>query len=306
MIVSKGEINMYDIIIIGAGPAGLNSALYASRAGLKALVLEKMFAGGQAATTFEVDNYIGVEKTDGATLAMQMEKQAKSFGAEIKYEDVLEIDVDNKRVKTAKNEYKTKAIILAMGANSRKLGIENEERLRGRGVSYCATCDGNFFKGKTVCVAGGGDTALEDAIYLSALCKKVYLIHRRNEFRAVKSLCDRVNENSIVEKIMESEVVKIHGDDVVNGITIKNSKTNEETKIDADALFIAIGNIPNTELVKGKVKLDDFGYIITDENMKTDKDGIFAAGDIRKKILRQIITAASDGAIAANSAIGEI
>ncbi len=297
---------MYDVIIIGAGPAGLNSALYASRAGLKALVLEKMFAGGQAATTYEVDNYIGIEKTDGATLAMNMEKQAKMFGAEVKYEDVLEIDTVQKRVKTAKNEYKAKAIILAMGANSRRLGIENEDRLRGRGVSYCATCDGNFFKGKTACVVGGGDVALEDAIYLSALCKKVYLIHRRNEFRAVKSLCDKVYANSIVELIMDSEVIKIHGNEVVEGITVKNVKTNEETKIDTDALFVAIGNVPNTDVVKGKVELDKSGYIITDENMKTDKDGIFAAGDIRQKSLRQIITAAADGAIAANSAIGSI
>lgn len=294
---------MYDVIIIGAGPAGLNSALYSSRAGLKTLVLEKTFVGGQAATTYEVDNYIGVEKCDGATLAMKMEAQAKSFGAEIKYEDVLDINIEEKRIKTGKNEYKAKAIILAMGANPRTLGLENESRLRGRGVSYCATCDGNFFKNKTACVVGGGDTALEDALYLSALCKKVYLIHRRDKFRAVNHLCEKVGKNSKIELIMDSTVEKINGEDLMESIIVKNVKTNEETKIETDALFVAIGTKPNSEIVKGKIDMDNGGYIITDENMQTSKEGIFAAGDIRQKVLRQIITAASDGAIAANSVV---
>lgn len=297
---------MYDIIIIGAGPAGLNAALYASRAGKKTLVLEKTFAGGQAATTYEVDNYIGVEKCDGATLAMKMASQATSFGAEIKYEDVLDINIEEKRIKTQKNEYKSKAIILSMGANPKKLGLENEDKLRGRGVSYCATCDGNFFKEKIACVVGGGDTALEDAIYLSALCKKVYLIHRRNSFRAVSLLINKVEENSKIECIFDSTVEKINGDNIMESIVVKNVKTNEETKIDTNALFVAIGTSPNTDIVKDKITLDENGYIITDENMKTSADGVFAAGDIRQKTLRQIITAASDGAVAANSAVTDI
>jgi len=297
---------MYDIIIIGAGPAGLNAALYASRAGKKTLVLEKTFAGGQAATTYEVDNYIGVEKCDGAALAMKMASQATSLGAKIKYEDVLDINIEEKRIKTQKNEYKSKAIILSMGANPKKLGLENEDKLRGRGVSYCATCDGNFFKEKIACVVGGGDTALEDAIYLSALCKKVYLIHRRNSFRAVSLLINKVEENSKIECIFDSTVEKINGDNIMESIVVKNVKTNEETKIDTNALFVAIGTSPNTDIVKDKITLDENGYIITDENMKTSADGVFAAGDIRQKTLRQIITAASDGAVAANSAVTDI
>lgn len=297
---------MYDIIIIGAGPAGLNAALYASRAGKKTLVLEKTFAGGQAATTYEVDNYIGVDKTDGATLSMKMLSHALLFGAEIKYEDVLDINIEEKRIKTAKNEYKAKAIILSMGANPKKLGLENEDKFRGRGVSYCATCDGNFFKDKTVCVVGGGDTALEDAIYLSALCKKVYLIHRRNSFRAVSFLINKVEQNSKIECIFDSTVEKINGDNVLESIIIKNVVTNEETKLDTNALFVAIGTLPNTDIVKDKINLNENGYIITDSNMKTNTDGIYAAGDIREKSLRQIITAASDGAVAANSAVTDI
>ena len=297
---------MYDIIIIGAGPAGLNAALYASRAGKKTLVLEKTFAGGQAATTYEVDNYIGVDKCDGATLSMKMLSHATLFGAEIKYEDVLDINIEEKRIKTTKNEYKAKAIILSMGANPRKIGLENEDKLRGRGVSYCATCDGNFFKDKTACVVGGGDTALEDAIYLSALCKKVYLIHRRNSFRAVSFLINKVAENSKIECIFDSTVEKINGDSHLESIVIKNVNTDEETLIDTNALFVAIGTLPNTDIVKNKINLDENGYILTDNNMKTNKDGIYAAGDIIKKPLRQIITAASDGAVAANSAVSDI
>lgn len=299
-------MEQYDVIIIGAGPAGLNAALYSARAGLKTLILEKMFAGGQAATTSEVDNFIGTGKIGGAELCMRMEKQAKSFGAEIKYEDVTSLDSAKKEVSTKKNTYGAKAIILAMGASPRKLGIDGEEKYRGRGVSYCATCDGGFFKDKTACVIGGGDTAAEDALYLSNICKKVYIIHRRDKFRAAASITEKLYKNEKIEIVLNTVPEKISGGGTVENLTVKNVKTGEKTDILTDAVFVAVGNIPSSSLAVGTLKTDENGYIIVDKNMRTSEKNIYAAGDVCQKTLRQIITACADGAVAATSAAGDI
>ena len=293
---------MKDVIIVGGGPAGLNAALYASRAGLDTLLIEKMFVGGQAATTAFVDNYIGVGTgIGGPDLVMKMESQANAFGALFTYEDVLELDLDGdiKTVKTKKNEYKAKAVILAMGATPRKLGANGEERFTGRGVSYCATCDGAFYKGKDVCVIGGGDTAAEDAIFLSNLCNKVYLIHRRDSLRASKVLQDAVFSKENIEILWNTQISEINGDNTVTSITTTGDISKN---IDVNGVFVAVGTVPSSELVYGKVELNENRYIITDEKMRTNVEGVFAAGDIVEKPLRQIITAASDGAIAAYSA----
>lgn len=293
---------MKDIIIVGGGPAGLNAALYASRAGLDTLLIEKMFVGGQAATTAFVDNYIGVGTgIGGSDLVMKMESQAKAFGAQFTYEDVLELDLngDVKTIKTKKNEYKAKAVILAMGATPRKLGANGEERFTGRGVSYCATCDGAFYKGKYVCVIGGGDTAAEDAIFLSNLCNKVYLIHRRDSLRASKALQDAVFSKKNIEILWNTQVKEINGDDTVTSVNVTGDTSKN---IDINGVFVAVGIVPSSELVYGKLELNENKYIVADEKMRTNIDGVFAAGDIVEKPLRQIITAASDGAIAAYSA----
>ncbi|MGE4282376.1 MAG: thioredoxin-disulfide reductase [Clostridia bacterium] len=292
---------MYDIIIIGGGAAGLTAGLYAGRGGLKALLIEKMFVGGQAATTYEVDNYPGFnEGISGPDLAMKMEAHAKKFGIEIVYEDVIDIDVESikKLVKTNKNVYQAKALVLAMGANPKELGIEKERRLRGAGVSYCATCDGAFYRDKTVAVVGGGDTAVEDALFLARFCPKVYLIHRRDSLRAAKVLQDAAAENDKIEFVWDSTIEKILGEEQVEGIVVKNLKTNKIENLNIEGLFVAIGVVPNSELIKEKVETNGAGYIITDETMQTNKFGVFAAGDIREKLLRQIVTAAADGAIA--------
>lgn len=296
----------YDVVIIGAGPAGLNAALYSARAGLKTLVLERLFAGGQAATTSEVDNFIGTGKIGGAALCMQMEKQAKSFGAEVKYEDVLSLDTSEKKIVTKKNTYLARAVIIATGASPRKIGIDGEEKFRGRGVSYCATCDGGFFKDKTVCVIGGGDTAAEDALYLSNICKKVYVIHRRDKFRAAAKNVEKLYNNSKIEIVLNTVAEKINGGDFVNSVSVKNVASGEKREISTDAVFVAAGNIPSNALFKGTIKTDENGYIIVDKNMRTDKENIYAAGDVCQKPLRQIITACADGAVAASSAAEDI
>lgn len=295
---------MYDVIIIGGGAAGLTAGLYAGRGGLKSLIIEKVFVGGQASTTFEIDNYPGFEEgISGPELAMKMEKQAKRFGVEIINEEVVDIDVEGviKTIKTTKNAYRTRAIILAMGARPKQLGLENENKLRGAGISYCATCDGAFYRDKDVAVVGGGNTAVEDALFLSRFCKKVYLIHRRDSLRATKVLQEAALNNDKIEFIWNSTVEKINGEDGLDGITVKNIKTAEKMELSISGMFIAIGYEPNTSLVKGKVEITDSGYIITDETLQTNIFGVYAAGDIREKSLRQVITAAADGAVAAYS-----
>lgn len=296
---------MKDLIIVGGGIAGLTAGIYAQRGGLDSILFEKMFSGGQAATTYLIENYPGfVEPISGPEFADRLEKHAKKFGLPIFYDEVVELNLDKKIKKVVTNEksYEAKTVILAMGGQPRTLGIPNEERFRGKGISYCATCDGFFYEGKEVAVVGGGDTALSDAIYLSRYAKKVYLIHRRNEFRGSKTLQDRVFEKDNIEVIWNGIVTDILADDKVKGIIVQDVLSKEETRLEVDGLFVAIGIVPNNELVQGKVEMTESGFIISDENMRTSEDGVFVAGDLRQKPLRQLITAAADGALAATSA----
>ena len=301
---------MYDIIIIGAGAAGLSAAIYACRGGMKTLVLEAVTFGGQINYTYDVDNYPGFyNNPKGQELSENFFKHAQKFGAEISTEKVREIldhDKEIKIVKTRKNEYKTKAIIFATGANPRKLGVEGEDLYSGLGVSYCATCDGAFFKGQTTVVVGGGNTAFEDALYLSRFSSKVFLIHRNEKFRASKNLVDKVFANEKIMVIKNTVVSAIHGKNVVDSITLKNVLTGKTESLETSAVFVAIGRIPETELSGKYVHLTNSGFIMTDREMNTNVRGIFAAGDVRDTPLRQIVTAASDGAIAAVSAINYI
>ena len=289
---------MYDIVIIGAGPAGLTAAIYARRGGKKTLVLEGKTYGGQIINTLDIENYPAEPKISGLELAKKMYIQAKDLGAEIEYEKVTEI-VDNgetKLVKTEEGEYETKAVIIATGTDYRKLGLENEEKLTGRGVSYCATCDGALFKDKEVAVAGGGNGALYEALYLAGIVSKVYLIHRREELRGDEILVKKLEEKGNVEFILGSNVTKINGEEKLKSIEINNERT-----IEVSCLFIAIGREPKNDFISAKK--DENGYIEASEDCKTSIDGIFVAGDARTKSTRQIVTATSDGAIAATAAI---
>ena len=292
----------FDVIIIGAGPGGLSCALYCARANLKTLILEGSGVGGQINYTYEVDNYLGFYGS-GPELSEKMRSQVEKFDVTFLSEKVREIsgwDREIKPVKTRRNEYRAKAVVIATGANPRLLGVDGEERLKGAGVSYCATCDGAFFKDKTVMVVGGGDVALEDAVYLSKFCRAVYLVHRREVFRANATLLEKV-KNSAKILVKTNEVVeKIQGDSTVKSVVLKHTLSGKMSVVDTDAVFIAIGRNPETSLVGDFLKLDNGGYIVTDENMRTSVDGIYAIGDVRNTPLRQIITAAADGAIAAN------
>jgi thioredoxin reductase (NADPH) len=296
---------MYDVIIIGGGPAGLTAALYSSRAGLNTLMIEKKFSGGQMAITSQMENYPGFEEPiSGAELSSRMEKQAKRFGVNIINEEVIDLTLNTivKIVKTKSCTYQSKTIILCMGAYPRLLGIPGETRLTGSGVSYCATCDGAFFRNMAVAVVGGGDTAAEDALYLSRFCSKIYLIHRRDTLRASKVLQDALVANDKIEFVWNSAVEDIYGKFEVDGVRVRNIITEQVQNIEVHGVFIAVGNIPGSDLVEGKVELNRWSYIVTDENMQTNLLGVYAAGDIRDKPLRQIITAAADGATAAYSA----
>lgn len=293
---------MYDVIIIGGGPAGFSSALYASRGKLNTLLIEREFSGGQMATTNEMENYPGFEDPiSGPDLARRMENQAKRFGTKVVNEGVIDVELNQiiKTVKTRESIYQSKTVILCMGAYPRELGVPNEKELRGSGVSFCATCDGAFFKGMEVAVVGGGNTAAQDALFLTRFCNRVLLIHRRDNLKATKVIQDAVLSNKKIELIWNSTVKEIIGGSKVTGIRIKNVKTGEEKQVAINGVFVAIGNIPNTGLVKSKIETNEAGYIITDDNMQTNIFGVYAAGDIREKPLRQVITAASDGAVAA-------
>jgi thioredoxin reductase (NADPH) len=299
------ENKIYDVIIIGAGPAGMGAAIYAKRAGLECVVLDQSpISGGQVLTTYEVDNYLGLPGLSGGDLSDKFREHADKLGVEFITANVVKIDneSDNKIVTTDEGEFIAKTIVLATGANHSKLGISGENELAGVGVSYCATCDGAFFRKRTVAVVGGGDVAVEDAIFLAGLCAKVYLIHRRDELRAAASLQNKLMSMDNVEIIWDSEVTQICGKDIVEKIEIKNKKTNDIKSLEVNGIFIAVGVVPNTELLKGIAKMDDKGYIIADETCTTSVPGIYAAGDIRKKPMRQIITAVADGANAINSA----
>lgn len=293
---------MHDVIIVGGGPAGFTAALYSSRGMLDTFLIEKLVSGGQMATTYMMENYPGFEEPiSGPDLALRMEGQARKFGTKVINDDVVELKLDGKikTVRTTKQVCESKVVILCMGASPKELGLPKERQFRGAGVSFCATCDGAFYKGKTVAVIGGGDTAAEDAIFLTRFCDKVYMIHRRDSLRAIKLLQEEIKSNPKIEIILDTVVEEIVGNFEVEGIKTRNLKTNETKFIKLDGIFVAIGSSPNTELVRGMVDLDENGYIITDENMATNIPGVFAAGDIRHKTLRQVITAASDGAIAA-------
>lgn len=298
------EDNILDVIIIGSGPAGLCAAIYAKRAQLDMLVLEKDFSGGgQMVKTYEVDNYPGLPGMSGFDMAEAFRKHADKLEAAFSRENVKKIlpEGNLKRVVTNKKEYLTRSVVLAGGARHRQLGIPGEEELSGMGVSYCATCDGAFFKDGTAAVIGGGDVAVEDAVFLSRICKKVFLIHRRDELRAAKILQERLMELDNVEILWEYVPLEIKGSDKVEALLIKNVKTEEEKTLSVDGVFIAVGILPNTEEFQELVEVNDAGYIIAGEDCASSVPGIFAAGDIRTKQLRQIITAAADGANAIES-----
>ena len=298
---------IYDLIIIGGGPCGLSAGVYAGRSGLDTLLIEEYACGGQILNTYEIKNYPGFENISGPELAEKMQKQAESLGVNFKYERVIDLQLngDIKSVTTQKNQYFAKTIILSLGAKPRKLGLESEEEFTGKGVSYCAICDGNFFKGKRVAVVGGGNSAIEDVPYLTNLASKTYLINRSKKFRAQEILVDKVKEleqNGKIEIFEDCVVTELLGENNLKKIVIKNTKTQVQKTLDIDGLFVEIGRIPNTELLRDKIELDENGYIVTDQNLMTNISGVFAGGDVIKKELRQIVTASSDGAICATNA----
>lgn len=297
--------NIYDLAILGAGPAGICAAIYATRAKLNTIWLDKKFVqGGQIVDTYEVDNYPGLPGITGLDLGEAMAGHAAKLGMKPQREPVRSIETEHgiKVIRTKKNEYRARAVIIACGATHRHLGIPGEEELSGMGVSYCATCDAAFFQDRTVVVVGGGNVAVEDAILLSRTCKKVYLVHRRDELRAEKILQESLFACKNVELIWDSIPLSIEGTDKVEALKIRNKKTQEESFIETDGVFIAVGIVPGTEKFKDLVKLDEAGYIVAGEDGITSEPGIFAAGDIRTKNLRQVVTAVADGANAVASA----
>ncbi|MBQ8914973.1 MAG: thioredoxin-disulfide reductase [Clostridia bacterium] len=295
---------VYDVLIIGGGPAGYTAALYSARAGLSTLTVEKMSPGGQMTLTGDIENYPGFDEgVDGYTLGMKMQAGAEKFGAETVYGEVTEVDLSEKikRTKTTDGEYFSKTVIIATGAVARPLGLPDEEALTGRGVHYCAHCDGRFYRDKTVMVVGGGNSAAADALYLSRLCKKVYLVHRRDTLRAERVYHAPLMSAENVEFIWNSTAVGLISEKRVAGVRVRDLKTDTETEISVDGLFVSIGRKPETSLFKEQLALEG-GYIVAGEDTKTSIPGVFAAGDVRTKTLRQIITAAADGAVAATEA----
>lgn len=292
--------DIYDLAILGGGPAGITAAIYASRGRLNTIWIDKNFVpGGQITATYEVDNYPGMPGISGMDLGEAFGEHARKLGLEPKREKILSLENisgDIKTIYTKKNEYQARTIILAFGAEHRKLDIPGEDDLGGLGVSYCATCDGAFYKDRTAVVVGGGNAAAEDAVFLSGLCKKVYLVHRRDELRADKAIQEKVFGCENIEMVWESIPLEILGQDEVTGIKIRNVKTGEERELDTDGVFIAVGIVPNTTLVEDQLELDENGYICAGEEGITSAAGVFAAGDIRTKALRQVVTAVSDGA----------
>lgn len=299
---------MYDIVIIGAGPAGLSAAIYGQRAGKKTLLLDEKGFGGQILNTPEVENYPGIKKVSGFELASTLYEQATGQGAEIAYEKAVAIEDggSTKIVRTETNTYEAKAVIIATGAKNRPLGLASEAKFTGSGVSYCATCDGAFFRGKTVAVIGGGNTALEDAEVLSALAEKVYLVHRRDTFRGEQAGVKRLLAKDNVEFVLDSVPSDILGDMTVSGLKIKNVKTEEEQTLEVQGVFVAIGQMPDNEAFADAVDLDPSGYVDAGEDCLTKTPGVFTAGDCRTKKVRQLATAAADGAAAALAAAGYI
>lgn len=292
---------MYDVVIVGGGPAGLAAGIYAARARLKTVILERLLPGGQVAVTDFIENYPGYpEGVSGPALVAKMQEQAEKFGCEIKSEEVVTIDVKEKKVTTHANNYSWKALIIATGADPRNLKVPGEDKLTGRGISFCATCDGALFSGRRVAVVGGGDSAVKEAMFLTKFASEVFIIHRRRELRAEKIIQEKVFENPNIEFIWDSVVTEIVGENRVQGVKLKNVRTGEESDLATDGVFIYIGRVPNTSFFEGEK--DEKGYIITDENMCTSVKGVFAAGDCRKKEHRQVATAVGDGAAAAMAA----
>ncbi len=295
---------MTDIIIIGAGTAGLTAAIYARRAGLSCTVFEKYSPGGQIVNSPSIENYPGMYGVSGYDYSMALLEQAQKLGTELEFSEVLSTCLSDKtkKVITASGEFEAKAVIIANGAEKRKIGCKGEEEFAGRGVSYCSTCDGAFFKGKTVAVVGGGESAFEDAEYLSQICDKVYLIHRRDSFSAAKSAVDSVLKKKNVTMLTNSVVEEIKGDSAVSSVVIKNRANKSTVEIPLSAVFVAIGLVPSNGMFESVLKLDSYGYIDSGENCLTDCPGVFVAGDTRTKALRQLVTAAADGATAATAA----
>lgn len=291
---------IYDVVIIGGGPSGYSAALYCARSGMSVLVLEKLSPGGQMATTGQVDNYPGFEDgIDGFELGEKMKKGADRFGAETAFDEVIRVDLkaEPKKITTTGGEILTKTVVIATGASPRELGLPEEKKLRGRGVAYCAVCDGMRYKDKTVVVSGGGNSAAEDALFLAKICKKVYLVHRRDALRA-SMVYQNALKDSPVEFLWNSRIEEILHEKKVTGVRLADVKTGEEREIACDGVFVAIGRVPDTAVFEGQVERNEQGYIIADETTRTNVPGVFAVGDVRTKPLRQIVTAASDGAVA--------
>ncbi len=296
---------MYDIIVVGAGPAGMTAAIYTRRASKTVLVLEALSYGGQILNTPDIENYPVEAHISGFDFSTKLYEQTKALGAEFKFEKVVGIREENglKVVETPKNRYEAKAVILATGSENRKLGIEGEDKLTGRGISYCATCDGNFFRKKTVAVAGGGNTALEDALYLSDLAEKVYIIHRRDSFRGEDVYVERLKEKANVEFVYNANVTRLIAEKRLKAIEVTDKLDGSIRTIELDGLFVAIGRVPENQNFADLVKLDDSGYVMAGEDCHTSCEGIFVAGDNRTKALRQLVTATADGAMAATEAV---
>ena len=297
--------HVYDLVIIGGGPAGYTSALYAARAGLDSVLIEKLSAGGQMALTGDIDNYPGFEEgIDGLTLGFKMQQGAERFGAKTEYAEVESVDFSDKikKIETTSGTMLAKSVIVSTGANPRELGLQNEAELIGKGVHYCAHCDGRFYKNKTVIVVGGGNSAVADALYLSRLAEKVIVVHRRDKLRATKIYQEPLLKAENVEFLWDSSVSKLIAEQRVKGVKIKNLKTGNEEEVFCDGVFISIGRKPATEFLNGALELDAGGYIVADESTKTNVDGVYAVGDVRSKVLRQIVTAVADGAVAAHYA----
>ena len=297
--------HIYDMIIIGGGPAGYTAALYASRAGFDTLLIERMAPGGQMALTGDIDNYPGFEQgIDGFTLGMKMQQGAERFGAKTEYDEVTSVELDGeiKRINTLGGSFLGRTVVLSTGANPRELGLPEEQSLLGRGIHYCAHCDGRFYKDKTVVVVGGGNSAAADAIYLSRLAKKVYLVHRRDTLRATKIYHEPLMNAANVEFVWNSTVDSLIAGDRLEAIKVKNLKDGSNTHLDCDGVFVSIGRKPATDFLAGVISLDPAGYIIADESTKTNIDGVYAVGDVRTKPLRQVVTATADGAVAVHMA----
>ena len=297
--------HIYDMIVVGGGPGGYTAALYAARAGLDTVILEKLSAGGQMALTEQIDNYPGFEDgIDGFSLGEKMKRGTERFGVETKLAEVLSLDLSGtvKKAQTSEGPLLARTIVLATGAGPRELGIEGEQELIGKGVNYCAACDGMFYKNKTVVIAGGGNTAAADALILSRICKKVIVVHRRDTLRATKIYHEPLMKAENVEFRWDSEIIELLHDEKVIGIRLRNVKTGEETTLACDGVFVSIGRKPSSELVKDQVEVDPAGYIIADESTRTNIPGVFAVGDVRTKALRQVVTAVADGATAVHYA----